>query len=72
MNARADLKRIAKSARIVFKIGSGVLTDERGRIEPKTIRRLTDEIAPLIGLKRWPFIVSSAKPSTLPKSLTLG
>jgi glutamate 5-kinase len=43
----------------VVKVGSGVLTDAQGRIEPKTIRRLANEIAPLIGVRRWPFVVSS-------------
>lgn len=59
MSTRTELKKLVKSGRIVVKIGSGVLTDAEGRIDPKTIRRLANEIAPLIGLRRWPFVVSS-------------
>jgi glutamate 5-kinase len=56
---RRELVRAARTGRIVIKIGSGVLTRDDGRIEPKTIRRIAHEIAPLIGVKRWPYIVSS-------------
>lgn len=59
MSAREQLKQLTKAGRIVVKIGSGVLCDDQGRIEPKTIRRIATEVAPLIGLRRWPFIVSS-------------
>lgn len=59
MSSRKDLRRIAKTGRIVVKIGSSVLTDEQGRLEPKTLRRIANEIAPLIGLRRWPYVVSS-------------
>jgi glutamate 5-kinase len=57
--SRQKLREWTKTGRIVVKVGSGVLTDGHGRIEPKTIRRLANEIAPLIGLRRWPFVVSS-------------
>lgn len=57
--SRAELKKLTRSGRVVVKIGSGVLTDNQGRIEPKTIRRLANEIAPLCGLRHWPFVVSS-------------
>ena len=59
MSHRRKVRRLARAGRIVVKVGSGVLTDEHGRLEPKTVRRLAREIAPLIGLRRWPFIVSS-------------
>lgn len=59
MSARELLKNLTRSCRIVVKIGSGVLTDENGRIDPKVIKRLANEIAPLMGLRRWPFVVSS-------------
>lgn len=59
MSTRKDLRKFLRSGRIVVKIGSSVLTDREGRIEPKTLRRLANEVAPLIGLRRWPFIVSS-------------
>lgn len=59
MSPRNDLKRLVRQGRVVVKIGSGVLTDAEGRIDPKTIRRLANEIAPVIGLRRWPYIVSS-------------
>lgn len=48
-----------RPGRVVVKIGSSVLTDEAGHIRPKVIRRLADEIAPLITPRRWPFVVSS-------------
>jgi glutamate 5-kinase len=57
--SREQLKDLTKTGRIVVKVGSGVLTDAQGRIEPKTIKRLAHEIAPLIGVRRWPFVVSS-------------
>lgn len=56
---REALRRLHKAGRVVVKIGSGVLTDEHGRLEPKTLRRLANDIAPLVGLRRWPFVVSS-------------
>lgn len=59
MSHRRNLSRLARAGRIVVKVGSGVLTDDHGRLEPETVRRLTREIAPLIGLRRWPSIVSS-------------
>jgi len=59
MGNRKELKRLARSGRIVVKIGSSVLTDSAGRLEPKTLRRLSHEIAPLVGLRRWPYVVSS-------------
>jgi glutamate 5-kinase len=59
MSNREALKGLHKAGRVVVKIGSGVLTDEQGRLEPKTLRRLANEIAPLVGLRRWPFVVSS-------------
>lgn len=59
MSSRKDLRRFVRSGRLVVKIGSSVLTDEQGRLEPKTLRRLANEIAPLIGLRRWPYVVSS-------------
>ncbi len=57
--SRDQLRDLTRTGRIVVKVGSGVLTDGQGRIEPKTIRRLAHEIAPLIGIRRWPFVVSS-------------
>lgn len=57
--SREQLRDLTRAGRIVVKVGSGVLTDAQGRIEPKTIRRLANEIAPLIGLRRWPYVVSS-------------
>jgi glutamate 5-kinase len=57
--ARDLLRGITRASRIVVKVGSGVLCDANGRIDPRTLRRIADEIAPLIGLRRWPFIVSS-------------
>src|SRR5262245_44703447 len=59
MSARELLKDLTRSCRIVVKVGSGVLTDEQGRLDPRVLRRLANEIAPLMGLRRWPFIVSS-------------
>ncbi|MCK6551349.1 glutamate 5-kinase [Myxococcota bacterium] len=59
MTARELLKSVAKNCRIVVKVGSGVLTDDHGRIDPKMIRKLTNDIAPLMGVRRWPVIVSS-------------
>ncbi len=59
MQHRQGLKRLTRSGRIVVKIGSSVLTDSQGRLEPKTLRRLSSEIAPLVGLRRWPYVVSS-------------
>jgi glutamate 5-kinase len=59
MEARQALKQRARTARIVIKIGSGVLTDSKGRLEPRTVKRLAQEIAPLAGARRWPLVVSS-------------
>lgn len=59
MSNRQDLKQRCRTGRIVVKIGSSVLTDNQGRLEPKTLRRLSTEIAPLVGLRRWPYVVSS-------------
>ena len=59
MSARLLLKNLTRSSRIVVKVGSGVLCDEHGRLDLRTVRRLAIEIEPLIGLRRWPFIVSS-------------
>lgn len=59
MSNRKSLRKLTRAGRIVVKIGSGVLTDDQGRLDPKTIRRLANEIAPLVGLRRWPFVVSS-------------
>ncbi len=59
VSARDLLKNLTRSCRIVVKIGSGVLADEQGRLDPKVLRRLANEIAPLMGLRRWPFVVSS-------------
>jgi glutamate 5-kinase len=59
MTARSELRQRAKTSRIVIKIGSGVLTDEQGRLDHKTVRRLASEIAPLASARRWPFVVSS-------------
>src|SRR5262245_37474788 len=59
MSARELLKNLTRSCRIVVKIGSGVLTDDQGRLDPKILRRLANDIAPLMGLRRWPFVVSS-------------
>lgn len=56
---RARLKERAGTARVVVKVGSGVLVDRDGRLDPRTVRRLANEIAPLVGLRRWPFVVSS-------------
>ncbi|MEQ8272308.1 MAG: glutamate 5-kinase [Deltaproteobacteria bacterium] len=59
MSTRGDLKKLVRTGRVVVKIGSGVLTDGEGRLDPKTIRRLANEIAPIVGLRRWPYVVSS-------------
>lgn len=59
MNTRAALRQRARSGHIVVKIGSGVLTDAQGRLDPKVIRRLAKEIAPLVSPGRFPTIVSS-------------
>jgi glutamate 5-kinase len=59
VSARELLKGLTRASRIVVKVGSGVLCDQEGRLDPRTVRRLAQEIAPLIGLRRWPFVVSS-------------
>lgn len=59
MSSRAALRHQARSGHIVVKIGSGVLTDAQGRLDPKVIRRLAKEIAPLASPGRFPTIVSS-------------
>jgi glutamate 5-kinase len=56
---REEIRRRTKAGRVVVKIGSGVLTDEEGRLDPRVMRRLAGDIAPLIGLRRWPYVVSS-------------
>ena len=57
---RAERTReLSRSGRIVIKIGSAVLTDDQGRIDPKIIRRIASEIAPLASPRRWPIVVSS-------------
>ncbi|MEL7240485.1 MAG: glutamate 5-kinase, partial [Planctomycetota bacterium] len=59
MDDRSELRRLAQQGRVVIKIGSGVLTDEQGRLDARVLRRLAQEIAPLTGVRRWPYIVSS-------------
>ncbi len=59
MDARASLRRLVRSGRVIVKIGSGVLTDDHGRLDHRTLRRLAGEIAPLVGVRRWPYVVSS-------------
>lgn len=56
---RAELARRARSGRVVIKVGSGVLTDEHGHLDLKSVRRIAGDIAPLAGVRRWPFVVSS-------------
>ena len=56
---RQSLAQASKRGPIVIKIGSGVLTDAQGRLNHKTVKRIANEIAPLISPGRWPFIVSS-------------
>ena len=53
------VRNLSRSGRIVVKIGSAVLTDEQGRLDPKIIRRIASDVAPLANPKRWPTIVSS-------------
>ncbi len=55
---RALLQKI-RARRVVIKIGSGVLTDPQGRLEPSIIGRLADEIAPLFAQRLKPVVVSS-------------
>jgi glutamate 5-kinase len=59
MSARLLLRQRARTGHVVVKIGSGVLTDDAGRLDPKIIRRLAKEIAPLVSAGRFPTIVSS-------------
>jgi glutamate 5-kinase len=76
---RAALAARVRRGRIVVKIGSGVLTDGDGHLARRTVRRLADDIAPIAGPRRWPFVVSSgaiavgvgvlglsARPKTIP------
>ena len=59
MDARASLRRKVRSGRVIIKIGSGVLTDDSGRLDNRMLRRLAGEVAPLVGVRRWPYVVSS-------------
>lgn len=59
MNARAPFLQTLQHGRVVVKIGSAVLTDASGRIDPKMIRRIAGEVAPLASPRRWPVLVSS-------------
>ncbi|MFO0723418.1 MAG: glutamate 5-kinase [Myxococcota bacterium] len=59
MSPRAELSARARRGRIVVKIGSGVLTDARGGLDARTVKRLAGDIAPLASPRRWPFVVSS-------------
>lgn len=52
------LGKIIRSKAVV-KIGSSVLTNEEGRLDPRVVRRLASEVAPLASPKRWPSLVSS-------------
>ncbi len=61
---RQQLAKIAQEGRIVVKIGSGVLADETGRVDPKVLRRITNELVPLLGLRRWVYVVSSGAIAT--------
>lgn len=56
---RAEALGMLRSSRLVLKIGSAVLTDDHGRIEPKMIRRIAADVAPLVSPRRWPTLVSS-------------
>lgn len=56
---RAEALPKLRTARVILKIGSAVLTDEQGRIEPRMIRRIAADVAPLASPRRWPTIVSS-------------
>lgn len=59
MNRSELLRSVGGSGRIVVKIGSAVLTDEQARIDPRVIRRIAADVAPLASPRRWPHIVSS-------------
>ena len=59
MDARAALPKLVRSGRVIVKIGSGVLTDAQGQLDARTLRRVAKEVAPLVGVRRWPYIVSS-------------
>lgn len=64
---RADrIRGLGRGGRVVVKIGSAVLTEEHGRLDPKVLRRIASEVAPLAmtgargsGSRRWPYVVSS-------------
>lgn len=53
------LQHARRQGRVVIKIGSGVITDTRGRIDPKAFKRLGNDISGLTTARRWPFVVSS-------------
>ena len=59
MDRKHHVKHLARATRIVVKIGSGVLCDDHGQLQPKTLRRLAAEIVTLMGPGRWPVVVSS-------------
>ena len=59
MDRKHHVKHLARATRIVVKIGSGVLCDDHGQLQPKTLRRLAAEIVTLMGPRRWPVVVSS-------------
>ncbi len=59
MSRASRLRAFGPAGRIVVKIGSAVLTDEHGRIDPRVIRRIASEVAPLASPRRWPYLVSS-------------
>lgn len=59
MSRAERVRTLAGVGRIVIKIGSAVLTDEQGRIDPKVIRRVAADVAPLATPRRWPYVVSS-------------
>lgn len=58
-NRKDHVRSLRQCGRIVVKFGSAVLTDDRGRLDPKLLRSLANDIAPLLNVKQWPTLVSS-------------
>ncbi|MBX2811879.1 MAG: glutamate 5-kinase [Myxococcales bacterium] len=53
------LRSLRRADRVVVKIGSAVLTDDHGRLDPKILKHLATQIAPLANALQWPTVVSS-------------
>ena len=53
------IERTPSIQRVVIKIGSSVLTDERGRLLPERLAPLVDQVARCVAARRQPLIVSS-------------